>query len=758
MRRAWLLAGVGLRGRRKAGTVATFAVMVLAAVAMASGLVVSRQGAPLLDAAADEANVAHLVLYGTADALEAAASDPAVVAWSGPFAALEAIELLIGAEEVPMELTALENPDIEVNGPPMIAGRWAAAADEIVVDHSLSDDLGIGLGDAVRMRRSGAETTFAVVGTAVNFTDCFYPQCEPAHAWVTDAGLARFDATDEVYQQGWFRLADAAEADPFVEQLAVAGVPGIGGSGSWLDTRDDFLTLDRIFGSFVSAFGVFVLAVAAVVVAGSMAMRVVTRRREIGLLGAVGCTPRQITSGLLVENLGVGIAAGVLGWFLAGFLAPSLQLGIGRTLGPQDPSWTLLGLVVTISAITVILLVATLVPAVGAARRPVTDVLRDVPPSRVSALSRHASGLPRRLSLLGVRDLVSQPTRAALAALAVVVAVVGSLVSFGFIAAVGAVADDPATAGDPWDVAVLRGEVSVAEVEEVLAATSGVGGWFSETEERATLDDGVFLAVGTGGEPDAAAYEIVDGRAMTAAGEGIAGYGFLERFDASVGDEVDIQLGTTALSVEIVGMYRDTEDSGEVLRYRMETLTEAEPTAEPQLYRIAAADGAAPDALAAELTERLGPGVRTEVLDTGVQDLEPLLMVLRLVALVLLLVAGTNLLSTLLTANQESAGRIGVQLALGFTPRQVVIQGGVAGAGLGMVAVVIGVPLGLWLFQTLSDVVSRAIGVGPGWMAAPSAGLVAVFALLAVVVSAGLGAVAVARISRRPASDLVRTE
>ena len=85
---------------------------------------------------------------------------------------------------------------------------------------------------------------------------------------------------------------DPAAADPFVERQAAAGVEGIGGSDSWLDTRSDFLTLDRVFGSFVTAFGVFVLAVAAVIIAGSTAMRIVTQRRDIALMGAIGSTPR----------------------------------------------------------------------------------------------------------------------------------------------------------------------------------------------------------------------------------------------------------------------------------------------------------------------------------------------------------------------------------------------------------------------------------------------------------------------------------
>ena len=76
----------GLRARRRAGLVGTFAVLTLAAVGIAAGLVVARQGAPLLDRVAADADVAHLVVYGDPSTLRQVAADPEVKASAGPFA------------------------------------------------------------------------------------------------------------------------------------------------------------------------------------------------------------------------------------------------------------------------------------------------------------------------------------------------------------------------------------------------------------------------------------------------------------------------------------------------------------------------------------------------------------------------------------------------------------------------------------------------------------------------------------------------
>jgi putative ABC transport system permease protein len=753
-----VLVAAGLRGRRRAGLVATFAVLVLAAVAIVAGLVVNRQGAPLLDAAAEDANVAHLVLYGDGDAIATAADDPDVVEWSGPFEAVNGIELELPGETVPIEATALDSPDIAVNRPLMRAGRWAETPEEIVLDRSLSADLAVDVGDRVTLRFAGRDLAFSVVGTAVNFTDCFYPQCDPGRTWVTEAGLDRFAAGDRGYATGYLRFDDAAAADPFAERQATAGLEGIGGSDSWLDTRGDFLTLDRVFGSFIAAFGLFVLVVAAVIIAGSTAMRIVTQRRDIALMGAIGATPRQVMVALLVENVLVGSAAGLVGWFLAGFLVPSLQVGIGRTLGPQDPSWSMLGLLVCLAVIAGLLGAATIVPARSAARRPVTDVLRDVPPGRVSWLNRRAGRLPGRLSVLGAQEVVSEPTRSGLAALAIAVAVVGTIVSIGFVSAIDLVTTDAKRAGDPWDVALIPGGADPATVEALLAETPEIAGWFDDLGRRSTYRDGAFLSVATGGDPAAADYQIAEGRPLRSAGEAIVGYGFMKRFDVGVGDRVEFLAGTTPIDVEIVGWYRDTEDSGEILRYRFEDLAAPEPEVTPEVYRLSLVEGSNPAAVGAELAAEVGSDARAEVLDTGRADIEPLMVVLRGIALVLFLTAGVNLLSMLITSSRESARRTGVELSIGFTPHQLIGQGAVAGAVLGLVAAIVGIPLGVVVFRVLADAVSTGIGVGPGWLPALGPGPVAGVGAVAIVSSSALGALAVRRIATRPAADLVRGE
>ena len=753
IREPLLLAATNLRARRRSGLVATALVLLLAALGMAIGLTVARGGASLLDAAAADADVAHLVLYGEPSALRAVADDPDVTGAAGPFTTLTTLELDAGdADPIAIQMTALDDPDVTVNHPPLIEGRWAHAADEIVLDRSLAVDVGLEPGDEARFRDGAATLRFTVVGTAVNFTDCFYPLCDPGRVWVTTDGIARADRHEEL-AQSWLRFDDAAMADPFVERVSARGVEGITGSDSWLDTREDFLALDRIFGSFLAAFGVFVLVCSAVVVAGATAVRIVARRREIGLFGAIGCRPRDVAAALVLENVVVGVLAVAAGWALAGFAVPSLQVGIGATLGPQEPSWSVAALLVSLAVVVGVLVIATLVPALGAARRPVTDVLRDAPRVHVSRISRRIGRVPRRLSLLGAQEAASRPTRSVLAATAIVVAVVGTIASIGFVGAIEGVADDPARQGDPWDLTVTTDDAERAERE--LAAEPAVAHWFPEAERRSTLDEGAFLSVAVGGDFADAGYRIGGGRTVAGSGEAIVGYGFLQRFGREVGDRVDVRVGAAPLSFRIVGWYRDNEDSGEVLRYPLADLQRVEDSP-AVVYRVRVTADAA--TVATALQDRLGPGARIAAVDTGLDDMQPFFFALRAIAAVLLIVAGVNLLTTLLAAKREAAGRVGVELAVGFTPRQITAQGAVAGATSGLAATIVGVPLGLLVFRMMSDVVSTGIGAGPGWMPLPSAMPLVILAAGTVVLTAAIGAGAVARLARRPASDLVRLE
>ncbi len=152
-------------------------------------------------------------------------------------------------------------------------------------------------------------------GPRYDFRDCFFPTCDPARSWVTSDGMARLGGPTLAIVD--VSLTDA-ELGPAVEQrLAAAFGDDAVGVNTWPDTRGDLLTETDFFAAFLGVFGVFVLVASGVVIAAALTARTVARRRRIGLYKAIGGTPAQITTALVVEHLAVALGAGLLGWLAA---------------------------------------------------------------------------------------------------------------------------------------------------------------------------------------------------------------------------------------------------------------------------------------------------------------------------------------------------------------------------------------------------------------------------------------------------------
>ena len=144
-------------------------------------------------------------------------------------------------------------------------------------------------------------------------------------------------------------LADGALGPAVEQRLAAAFGDDAVGVNTWLDTRGDLLTETDFFAAFLGAFGVFVLVASGVVIAAALTARTVARRRRIGLYKAIGGTPAQITTALVVEHLAVALAAGLLGCVAASVLAPHLAVGSLRVIGTDGPTFEPANLLLTFS-------------------------------------------------------------------------------------------------------------------------------------------------------------------------------------------------------------------------------------------------------------------------------------------------------------------------------------------------------------------------------------------------------------------------
>lgn len=750
-----------LRGRRLRAMLVLLVVVVLASSAIVAGLSTQEQAGSRWDAAFAASNGAHVTI--TSDnpvALRRVAADARVAARSTAYDVAFGVEVHRGArlvgETVVLGMGAEDRPAIA--RPLLREGRWVrpGAAREAVVDRAFALDEGIAVGDRLTLRQGGRTLAVTVVGQAVNLRDTFYPDGD-ATVWLDPAGfeaLAPGAATRTVF----LRLVDPGAAEAFVSDVS-----GVVGTSDWLDTRTDVLRAGSIFGTFLRVLGIFVMVAAAIVVAGSVATRVLARRRDIGLLKAVGVTPAQVTGAVVLAHVLVAAAGVLLGWLLGGLLAGQLQLGVAEVLGSAGPVFDPGALLVTLLVVEALVVAATVLPARRAGRVPTTVALAPVPPSRAHRSRLAAAG--ERLGLgpvpvAGLRDAFAQPARATMTALALGVAVVGVVVTAGFSSTIDSVLGDPAVTGEPEEVRVFPEQGTPPPVvRRALDAEPGVASWFTETGTNATMGRQQFLANAVGGDVAHAGFVVRQGRMIEHRGETVVGYGFLRRFGVEVGDRITIHLEGHPVTLRIVGWYSEAEEAGEMLMFPFADLAALAPGTRPDSYRLDLAPGVGRTAVAASLARTLGPRARVEAVPRGNADVvDPFLLAVDLISGLVIVVALANLASTLALVVRQRARDLAVLRAVGFTPRQAVAVVATGGVVLALLAVAVGLPVGWVLSGAANDAVGAQIGMGPGIAQPPSWTVVVLVAPLAVAVTAGLAVLAARRAATAEVAELVRYE
>ena len=256
----------------------------------------------------------------------------------------------------------------------IIEGRDLAAGDTdaIVVNQALAGNFReLRVGRTVTLRIGGVEKEWRVIGLA---REAFSPPTGyvplgsvPQPQLVNSLRLA-LDQTNEDSVE-----AVRADLDRNLEQQ------GMRARSSRTTTETRF-----IFDQHMVMIYVFFIVMAAIVgaVGGlglmtTMSLNVLERRREMGVLRAIGATPRIVWLMVIAE----GLVIGVLSWVIAAVLAWPVSKIVGDTFvralfrGGLDFSFEALGLVIWLLVSIVLSGVASFVPAWRASRVTVREAL-----------------------------------------------------------------------------------------------------------------------------------------------------------------------------------------------------------------------------------------------------------------------------------------------------------------------------------------------------------------------------------------------
>jgi len=134
-------------------------------------------------------------------------------------------------------------------------------------------------------------------------------------------------------------------------------------------------TVDRIFG-LVAVMLAFALTIAVMGIANTLALSIIERRREIGLLRAVGMSRRGVASMVQLEAFTVSLVAVLIGLVL-GIAASAAAVGALATIAPLGVVFPVTQLAIVTAVVAVAGLLAGLAPSRRAAKLPVLEVIAD---------------------------------------------------------------------------------------------------------------------------------------------------------------------------------------------------------------------------------------------------------------------------------------------------------------------------------------------------------------------------------------------
>ncbi len=185
----------------------------------------------------------------------------------------------------------------------------------------------------------------------------------------------------------------------------------------------------RVYLLLIGVIGVFAIGVAAFVIANTVAGNVLAQVRDVGLLKAVGFTPRQVTLLLLAEHAGIGLVAAVVGAVIGFATAPLVVQATGNVLGTSPPLvFDPAIMAAVVLGVTFVIALTAFIPARKAGRISTVGALTvglGRPPSSGSRVIRvaHFLRLPAAAAV-GLKDVFNRPVRSALTIGALIVATI----------------------------------------------------------------------------------------------------------------------------------------------------------------------------------------------------------------------------------------------------------------------------------------------------------------------------------------------
>ncbi|MEI5097847.1 FtsX-like permease family protein [Streptomyces sp. PmtG] len=739
----------GVRRRRVQTMVIAIATMMAVASAVVAGSLMVAAAAPFDHAFAKQRG-AHLTAQFDPDKVSAAklaatGELDGVAASAGPYPATAFRPVDRTGFRLPaLTLVGRSAADGAVDRVELKSGRWVRKPGEIVLSTSFEGP-GVAIGSTLRTSGAAHAPTLHVVGFALSTS-------ETADSWATPAQV------DAVASQGrpgtrqmLYRL-DAADTERQIltaraRLVSATGSGALLGTKSWLDTKRAATLGAAATVPFVMAFGVLGIVLSVITVSGVISGAVGTGLRRIGVLKAIGFTPREVVRAHVAQAMVpacVGIGAGV---GLGNLLAVPMLADTESVYGTVSLSVAWWVDVAVPAAALLIVGLAAVVPARRAGRLRTVEALtlgRAPRTGRGQWAHRALARLPLpRPVTYGLATPFTHPVRALAMLLAVASGTVAVTFAVGLTSSLGAISasQDPesrasvtVTTVKPHTLApppppVAGGTASPspvgsgmpdpsearaadpAKVRAAIASEAGLDSYYGKLQADVTVTgvSGSVRADLYEGDARDGGYEMLSGHWLTGKGQVVVPTRFLERTSTEVGDTVRVSYEKESADLKIVGESFDTSADRPAIHADMADF----PSAEPRTFLVTVKAGVPADDYAQRLASVVRPlGGDATTVPPAERKGSILIMAALAVLLTLMLVAvaGLGVLNSVVLDTRERVHDLGVCKAVGMTPRQVVSLVLASVAAIGVTGGLLGVPVGHVLHGLVMPVMARAAG------------------------------------------------
>ena len=257
-------------------------------------------------------------------------------------------------------------------GNKIIAGHFRLGPGEAIIGRELADDLGVQVGDRfiVTLGRGTSDSVRAVAiydagVREVNRRNVYVPLRSAQSLLGIAGGATQIDLT----------VADVFAAERVAQALAARLPHEI---ESWMQTNTQLLSALQAQTLSTRLIRLVVMLVVVLGIASVLAVSVVQKRKEIGILRAMGASRGQMMRVFLLQGALVGSSGSVLGaglsWLMIALFSALVKGSDGRALFPISLQWEVVGSIGLLATVCGVLAAAA--PARQAARLDPAQAMR----------------------------------------------------------------------------------------------------------------------------------------------------------------------------------------------------------------------------------------------------------------------------------------------------------------------------------------------------------------------------------------------